>query len=545
MSRRRLPKPTQRKGSHTWEIRARVGGKIATRTLGTQDYNIALRRLPQIYEQLLQEAEARSRRTVNGAAGAAAAPQASAGAKRLPVSEACQRYREYILTCERSFRLENGIARRLDPIKLAADYATRLQRTLREAEAKAIVYDFEHQEWWLNLLSGTGIGEVEDRQGAMVALARTKVAAYREILMNDRLLDIAVAEPVEQVQIAASSDVPPLSVVLDSYISERGASLTEQVIAAHRAVVADLIAVVGDKRIDWFGREDVRAFKDVVLNLPPNWMKRRELRDLPLADAAKTAKALKLPRQAAKTIQMKQAMLKMIFKYAAENYDDVSNPFSGSPWASAQGPASGQREAFSRAELKLLMSSDLRNELYWLTWLGLCVGARLNELCQLSVRHVRRDPLPHIYFSPELQLKTGKKSANSSVRSVPLHPKLIELGFLKFVRDCESNKDGLLFPNLPLRKTGRFSDAPSKAFRRHLTATGLKRPTLSFHSLRHAFAAEFKRMAPTDVETRERLMGHAVNGVAGRYGNSYEAEANDLNLLVSRAATLRKLDFSF
>ena len=134
------------------------------------------------------------------------------------------------------------------------------------------------------------------------------------MIESDRLLDIPANEPAKPAQIISPSNVPLLSSVSEAYLSERGASLTDQVAAAHRAVVADLIAVAGDKRIDAFGREDVRAFKDVVLNLPPNWMKRPELRGLSLVDAAKTANARGLPRQAAKTIQMKQAMLRMIFK---------------------------------------------------------------------------------------------------------------------------------------------------------------------------------------------------------------------------------------
>lgn len=545
MSRRHLPKPTQRKGSRTWEIRTRIGGKIATRTLGTRDYDIALRRLPQVYEELLHDHEAKPGNVslIVGQPSTDRVAEVVPAIPLLTIEEACESYRTYLLDCERQFRTENAQARSLEPVALAADYTTRLRRVLREAEAKAIVYDFEHQEWWLTYLSNKGIGEVEDHANALMALARARVSAYRAILQSDRLLDIAIVEPPKPAQVEPTPAVPLLSALLEAYLRERGASLTEQVAAAHRAVVNDLITVVGDKRIDTYGRDDVRAFKDVVLHLPPNWMKRRELRDQTMVAAVQTAKVLDLPRQAPKTIQMKQAMLRMVFNYGAENYDDITNPFNGSAWATGQASASSQRDAFSKTELKTLMSSDLRGHLYWLTWLALCTGARLNELCQLATRHVRQNPTPHIYFSPELRLKTGKRRGNSSVRSVPLHPKLIELGFIDYVSQCESNEAGLLFPGLPLRKTGRLSDAPSKAFRRHLTAISLKRPTLSFHSLRHTFSAEFKRMAPTDIETRERLMGHAVSGVAGRYGNSYEAEANDFDLLTIRAAAVSKLDF--
>jgi len=159
-------------------------------------------------------------------------------------------------------------------------------------------------------------------------------------------------------------------------------------------------------------------------------------------------------------------------------------------------------------------------------------------LAQLSKDLIRQHgSLHYIYFSPALRLKSGEHK--SCVRSVPIHPRLIELGFLDYVAKCP----GELFPGLPMHSSGRFSDAPSNAFSRHLTKIGIKRPRLSFHSLRHTLLAALKRAAPAEAGTRERLVGHPLAGVAGRYGNSYEAEAEDLELLNKRAAVLKRVRF--
>jgi integrase len=100
-----------------------------------------------------------------------------------------------------------------------------------------------------------------------------------------------------------------------------------------------------------------------------------------------------------------------------------------------------------------------------------------------------------------------------------------------------------LFPGLTQHTSGRYSDALSKKFARHLRDTGLKDAGLSFHSLRHTFTHKFKVAAPRDAETRERLLGHAVAGVAGRYGKSFAAEAADMQLLEERARTLALIEF--
>jgi integrase len=71
----------------------------------------------------------------------------------------------------------------------------------------------------------------------------------------------------------------------------------------------------------------------------------------------------------------------------------------------------------------------------------------------------------------------------------------------------------------------------------------LKRDKLSFHSLRHTFAMALKRVPTCDVETRERLLGHSVGGMAQRYGGGYEAEAQDVQLLLKRASIIEKMRF--
>ena len=162
----------------------------------------------------------------------------------------------------------------------------------------------------------------------------------------------------------------------------------------------------------------------------------------------------------------------------------------------------------------------------------------MNELCQLTTAHVRQHGTTHyLYFSPDLRLKTGEDE--SCVRSVPVHSALIDRGFLDYVGKC----NGRLFSGLAQHKSGRYSDAPSKAFTRHLRDIGIKRNKLSYHSLRKTFSARLMTVAPADGENRERLIGHATKGVAAHYRDSYEAEANDMALLAHRAKLIELLGY--
>ncbi len=338
-----------------------------------------------------------------------------------------------------------------------------------------------------------------------------------------------------------TSPAPNLLAICDAYIRERDQSLTNERVDTLKAVVRDLIEVIGgDKTVAAYGREDANNFKAVLLTLPGNWNKRQGLREHGLVEASRLAVQLGLPRQAAATIRKKWSLLASLFDYAQLNYEGVKNPFNSKSLVVSDGTADNEQgDPFTADELKVLLNSLHRRmpcHLYWISLVSLYSGARLNEISQLSKALIlHHDDQSYIYFSPKLRLKD-----KACVRSVPIHPRLLELGFLDYVESCSD----ALFPGLPRHKSGRLSDAPSKAFSRHLKRIGIKRPRLSFHSLRHTFLAAMKRGAPRDSESRERLAGHTIAGVAGRYGDSYEAEAHDMTVLIERAKLIGSLRFA-
>jgi integrase len=116
------------------------------------------------------------------------------------------------------------------------------------------------------------------------------------------------------------------------------------------------------------------------------------------------------------------------------------------------------------------------------------------------------------YFAltKDLRLKN-----DASVRSMPVHQELIELGFLAFVDGCE----GLLFPNLVQHTSGRWSEAWGKHFARFLKALGIKADGKDFHSFRHTFIAAAEASG-LEFSARKWLVGHALQGQTGRYGLS-------------------------
>lgn len=152
---------------------------------------------------------------------------------------------------------------------------------------------------------------------------------------------------------------------------------------------------------------------------------------------------------------------------------------------------------------------------FWLPLLGLWTGARLNELCQLRLEDVDEDGgIPFLHFregDAAQRIKGGKK------RIVPLHPQLLDLGFLRYVAAQRGAGEERVFPTLHPGPSGYYSDRPSRDFSAYLKALGIKTDKTSFHSFRHGMK-DALRAGGVNADINDILLGHALHGMAARYG---------------------------
>ena len=95
--------------------------------------------------------------------------------------------------------------------------------------------------------------------------------------------------------------------------------------------------------------------------------------------------------------------------------------------------------------------NDMR---YWLIMIGRYTGVRMKEMCQLKPDDVTSEV---IHIRGDI-LKTG-----NAKRSIPTHPKLIELGLLEWVSKCTGNR--LFHEWKPVK--GSYSHAGSRWFSRN------------------------------------------------------------------------------
>jgi integrase len=219
------------------------------------------------------------------------------------------------------------------------------------------------------------------------------------------------------------------------------------------------------------------------------------------------------------------AAIRRLYAYALDN--DL--PLPGNPThgvkVSVKRTAGTRMQPYSDAEVVRLLAladgSDAVTEpaRYWLPWLLALTGARVGEVAQLwGSRITKVDGIPVMQISPA---EDGGSLKNAiSERVVPIHPALVDRGFLEFVR---AKGSGPLFYG-GARKTRKSPGQrhTSKGVANHLAAWirehGFTDPRKApNHAFRHWFKAACGKAGVLD-SVADTLQGQTGGrGEADRY----------------------------
>jgi integrase len=145
--------------------------------------------------------------------------------------------------------------------------------------------------------------------------------------------------------------------------------------------------------------------------------------------------------------------------------------------------------------------------LYFVPILIYYSGCRREELCGLMVDDVIVDngdiPYLHIAKNERRRIKNAQ-----SQRNIPLHPEVIRLNFLNYVKAIKALEYKLLFPDLFSPTSGSpLGDRFYKEFKPILVSAGVTEAGLGSHAVRHLFGAQLKKKL-VDKEGRADLLGH-------------------------------------
>lgn len=150
----------------------------------------------------------------------------------------------------------------------------------------------------------------------------------------------------------------------------------------------------------------------------------------------------------------------------------------------------------------------------WVPWLCAYTGARVGEMVQLRKEDVKEESgHPVVVITPEAVTVKGGR-----YRIVPLHPHLIELGFLQFVASSET---GFLFLSVTKPgeegKRGAWRTAKNRVrdFVREVISDPGVQPN---HAWRHRMET-LGRDLNIRQDTLDAITGHTTRGVSAQYGD--------------------------
>jgi integrase len=370
----------------------------------------------------------------------------------------------------------------------------------------------------------------DDYRRLSLAVLREHVKAYRALRLRSRGDPIATPASVGA-STAAGSWEPggSLREALEGWKKER--TRPDTTVHEYGRAVDMFIDLHGNLSVSAIKRSHARTFRDALREVPKQ--RRGPLRGASLTQLTEWGrKHPDEPKVSAGSVNKQLGAVQAVAGWGFHHGlvpDDVpwSDPFK--EMRLDEEPST--RAPFDTSELQAIFDAPLFTEgkipeggkgaaAIWLPLLALYSGARQGELAGLRASDVQAEQTsgtPIIVIAPDKRV--GRRIKNkSSERAVPVHSKLVELGFLDYVaKRRHDDEKAWLFPAVAPDQKGALR-AWSKWWGRYLRDhAGIGDTDKVFHSYRHAFK-DGARMAGMSMEVHDALTGHANASVGGDYG---------------------------
>lgn len=381
-------------------------------------------------------------------------------------------------------------------------------------------------------LEGQGVTlprESREYRKVSIAVLKAHVKALEAIKARNegRVVDTPpepepLAQPVATDN--SSGNTPLLSQAFGKWKTEhRGPSKTAEEFKAH---IDRFISLNGDLPIDKITKSHVRDFKDAMLQFPSR--PSTALRKLSVMEVIKSIENRgDILRLSPKTVNEKcLASLKAVLNYCVSQQGYIDHNPADNIRAKAEKSTEPTRIIYSDSDIRTILSFPVfttgerptggaGEAAKWLPILAMYSGARLDELGCLTVEDVGKEADVHFIFirnGPD-----GRRVKNaSSVRKVPIHSKLIGMGFLEYVESVGKEPSSRVFPLVRSRREKQTA-AWSQWWGRYARKHGVTDTRKNFHSFRHTVKRKL-RDASVDKTLRDALMGHEAEDTAEIYG---------------------------
>ncbi|TSK08811.1 MAG: site-specific integrase [Geobacter sp.] len=309
-----------------------------------------------------------------------------------------------------------------------------------------------------------------------------------------------------------------LSDVIKTYTAEKKAGWTEKTTLEVEGVFRLLVDIMGNVDVSIITRPMLIDLRSSLLRVPPYFYHKYRGQSVKEVIAANTGEGM-----SPKTVNKHVARIGSLLKYCHEQEVIPRNPATGLQLSLKQ-RADEERSAYTLTDIKNIIAhlpvEPETPERYWIPLIGLYSGLRLNEICQLHVEDVVK---VEDYWCFDINDSGNKRLKNAtSARVIPVHPKLMEIGFMRYYEACKEAKQPRLWMNLELIRLHGYTNGIGKWYARFNREYVTEDPKRVFHSMRHTVADMLKQKGISEAAIAE-ILGHAHATItSGRYGKRYQ-----------------------
>lgn len=311
-------------------------------------------------------------------------------------------------------------------------------------------------------------GSADDHKNAMQALAlilSRQAPAQLQTQTSSKIVQVSLKEAVAEYRAERDSTIKPRTrSAWDSEFNQLTAGIGEKTIVGE--INQDTYIKFRKKKIDVLAPSSQDSRNNTYKNFFDWCVERKHIESNPVV-------ALKIGKNMRKTLQAERGREREPY-----NKDDLNTLFNEKSVQDIKKPC-----------------------LYWMPLIALFTGARAEEIANIKVDTIKE------YESGKYQFTIEASKTHAGVRTIPIHPRLIEAGFLNYIDDVKNTwgKTATLFPYMTpvkYRLTHRFS----QDFGNYRRSLGIK-TTRDFHSFRTTVIGVLKTNR-ADAEFRREFVGH-------------------------------------
>ena len=340
-------------------------------------------------------------------------------------------------------------------------------------------------------------------------------------------------EPIEPYLV----EIKLIREVVDEFLELRKGTIGEKMLGEYRVLTDEFIEIIGNIPVSSLSKEHIRTYIKTQIKLPINRRKNPKYRDLSIDEIMKLKD---VKPQSRVNVNKFLTRLTTFMRFGISQGYIKDNYIEGMKLPVPKKESRNRREPFSPEDLVkilhpktyldwtidfgLITKSDkpnpvkYQNPFYWSFLIGILSGMRTNETSQLLIEDIVKEGNVWMISIDEAEGKSVKTT--SSIRKVPVHPTLISLGFIDYVKIIKSKGVDRVFPELTKQRDGYSTKISQHYNEKFLPSVGVwKKQVKVLYSTRHTFINRCYNKG-VDRDIIKSIVGHEPDFTMDVYGGS-------------------------